>query len=67
MNLDDQSDVKCPKCDETGGEVECEVCLLWFHPECVGLSVLKPEALKQYNFHWFCQDCEAAACELHSK
>lgn len=62
-------DVACPKCNknEPEVEIECEVCLRWFHSDCVNVSVLKFQQVVEHNFHWYCPECDVAAVDLHGK
>ena len=60
-------DVKCPECDETECDLECEVCLRWFHSTCVDVSALKLQQIKKHGFHWYCQSCDVAAVQIISK
>ena len=60
-------DVKCPECDETECDLECEVCLRWFHSPCVDVSALKLQQVKKHNFHWYCQSCDVGAVQIISK
>lgn len=66
VNLD-EDDVKCPVCEKTEVQLECEVCLRWFHTDCADVSALKLEQIEKHDFHWYCHDCEVAAVEMHSK
>ena len=64
-NIED--DVKCVTCDKKGVEIECEVCLKWFHTECAEISALKFTQIVKHNFHWYCKICDATAREIHGK
>lgn len=66
VNLED-GNILCPKCDKPEVELECEICLRWFHPDCVNVSALKFDELKKHNFHWYCLECDVAAVEIHGK
>ena len=61
------NDVKCGTCNKIGVELECEVCLRWFHPKCVNVSDSKLRELKKHEFHWYCSNCDVAAVEIHIK
>ena len=68
VEVDDElKDVKCGTCSKVGVELECEVCLRWFHPICVNVSALKFQEIKKHEFHWYCSHCEVAAVEMHTK
>ena len=79
-NNDDQ--VKCGSCmkflwekdeaDDSGQDqsknLECEVCLRWFHAVCIDDGVAMYNIMtKQKSIHWFCPQCDHAAAEIHKK
>ena len=66
VNIDDE-DSKCPSCDQPKCELECEICMRWFHTECVGVSALKFKQISDHNFHWYCDECDVAAVKIHGK
>ena len=61
---------KCPVCDKTDNrksDLECEICLTWFHASCVGVSPEKFKQIVAHEFHWFCEDCDVLAVEILGK
>ena len=75
-----EDDVKCAKCDkflweklddseaEENKNLECEVCLRWFHAACTPDGEATHDILeKQKSMHWYCKQCNHAATELHKK
>ena len=75
----EEEEVKCGNCDkylwekidgDGGGEnknLECEVCMRWFHISCVDVDEQTYEVLQKQNIHWYCDKCEFASKELHKK
>ena len=75
----DEDNVTCSECNEllsskiehedvereTNNNLECEVCVRWFHAQCVGVAEAKYLLLVQNDFHWFCPNCDAAAKHLY--
>ena len=75
----DEDYVKCAECGdllsskiededverETNNNLECEVCVRWFHAQCVSVSEANYLLLVQNDFHWFCPNCDAAAKHLY--
>src|SRR5664279_301705 len=63
-------DDKCGHClklvSEQDGGVMCDICSLWFHNRCQGVSESMYKALKQFNkeLYWFCKDCRQGADRL---
>jgi hypothetical protein len=42
--------------------VECEICGLWYHVQCEGMSIEQYQLMLKEeckNLHWFCNDCES--------
>ena len=65
--LKSEDDVMCPVCVLKDPEIECEICLRWFHPDCANISQLKLAAISNYELHWYCDMCEVGAATLLSK
>ena len=66
-DVEKKDDVKCKICDKTAVEIECEICLRWFHSSCVNLSQLKFTSIVNHDMHWYCDNCEIGAVTLHEK
>ena len=62
-----EDDVKCQTCNKIGTEIECEVCLKWFHTDCENISALKFTQLKKHDLHWYCKICDATVGDIHGK
>lgn len=61
---------KCPVCDKIDNrksDLECEICLRWFHASCVGVSTEKFKQIVAHELHWFCEDCDVSAVEILGK
>lgn len=61
----------CGSCNttiQTGrGSVECEVCLRWYHLECVDLSKDDLATIgRAKGIHWYCKNCDATSYQ-HEK
>ena len=56
----------CGKCGEycDGKSVECGICLVWSHCECVGININNLPLLENEQIHWFCHECNSAAATL---
>ena len=78
----EEDEVKCGVCEkylwekgEDGDDdqdlsknLECEICLRWFHVVCIEDGVETYDIVtKQKAIHWYCQQCDHAASQLHSK
>ena len=65
-----RADGKCGSCfkavsDQEAG-VLCEICGIWYHCRCQGISDPLYKAMNQYStdLHWFCKVCKAGAEKL---
>ena len=58
---------KCPSCDKADCDLECEICLRWFHSGCLGVSKAKLKQIVDNDFHWYCAECDYGAVEIHTK
>ena len=66
-----QSDSSCTKCDKDIKRnqlaVQCDLCDLWFHKNCTGLSADAVKALssaKSEGLNWNCKSCKSFAVRL---
>ena len=71
MKVKSKEDVsKCGTCKKPVGDqddgVYCEICELWFHCRCQGISDGLYIALSQFKseLHWFCNSCNTGAGKL---
>ena len=58
----------CSECDaevteETEG-VQCELCMDWSHPDCVGITQSEMKHLNNLNIHWYCVKCNSIATDM---
>ena len=65
-----RADSKCGSClkvvwDQEAG-VLCEICGIWYHCRCQGISDPLYKAMSQFStdLHWFCKVCKAGAEKL---
>ena len=52
----------CAKCKNEVAEkgLQCEFCMKWFHPQCVGVASKNYDWIcKMSNLHWFCDLCNS--------
>ena len=49
--------------------IQCELCIDWYHIQCVGVSSEEYKFLKKYgqSYHWFCPNCEKGAINILRK
>ena len=66
-NKDGGTNVKCAVCNKIDVEIECEICLGWFHSNCAKISQLKLSAISNHDMHWYCSNCDVGAVTLHEK
>ena len=59
--------VSCPTCDKTSSDTSicCDVCGLWIHFKCSGLSKKQFLQLGSDNSQWFCKQCANEAYPFH--
>src|SRR5208282_4555928 len=69
-NKSGSGDEKCGHClkvvsDQDSG-VMCDVCNIWFHSRCQGVTEVMYKALTQHakELFWFCKDCRQGAEKL---
>lgn len=58
---------KCGQCRNRVGEdgIQCEICDVWSHPKCVGISKEGYEALSSNSqIHWYCAACNLGVGNL---
>ena len=67
VELNTNNDVMCPVCDKAECELECEICIRWFHAACANVSRDKFNEIIKHTFHWYCESCDVAAVEIHGK
>ena len=82
VELETEDEVKCGVCEkylwekeeedddneDQGKNLECEICMRWFHAVCIEDGVATYNIVtKQKAIHWYCQQCDHAATELHKK
>lgn len=63
-----ESEDKCLNCrkivreDDDG--LQCEVCELWFHSGCQGMTSETYRIINQEGIHWFCKNCDKRVSKL---
>ena len=82
QSVDEEENVKCGVCEkylwerdedveedqDQSKNLECEVCLRWFHATCIEDGVATYDIVtKQKAIHWYCQQCDHSASQLHQK
>ena len=45
--------------------IECECCMKWFHAVCESIEEAKHKAIKEFNLHWYCTQCNVGAAKLY--
>lgn len=62
---------KCGKCNhkvtKTNKGLQCEVCSVWYHAKCVEISDEMYVVLDNKALHWYCNECNGAASNLHKE
>ena len=63
-----------PVLDDKHGGIECEICLLWYHPACQNMTNDAYQAVRQHSLFWICLDCRKSvplfqdlACGKHAE
>lgn len=64
-----QAECRCGTCmkpfSSGEGSAQCELCDIWFHSKCQGISESMFRAMKDYGeLHWFCKGCRGGAEKL---
>jgi hypothetical protein len=55
------------KVKEKEKALQCEICEMWYHIECRGVSVAMYKLLigEGKNIHWFCDNCNGAVAKIY--